>query len=412
LTNYINLVNTPSSMIIGIVGKPSAGKSTFFKAATLAEAEIGNYPFTTIKPNHGVGFVKVDDVAKEFNVVSNPRMGYVENGFRFIPVDLMDVAGLVPGASEGLGMGNQFLDDLRQADVLIHIVDISGSTNEKGEALDPLTYDPAHDVRFLEVELDMWYLGIIKKGWEKFARQVVQEKGKIQTALAKQLSGLRVTEEMVESVLEKNNFDTATPNKWDESQLKTIARELRKRTKPMVIACNKIDVPGAEKNFEKLKEEFKEYIFIPCSAESELALKEAAKKESLSYIPGEASFEITTPEAFSPEQIKALEFIKENVLKKHDTTGVQDTLNKAVFSLLKYVAIYPGGVKKLQDSQGRVLPDCFLMPPNTTALDFAYKLHTDFGKNFIRAIDVKTKMSIGKEHKLNHQDIIEIVSGK
>ena len=399
-------------MIIGIVGKPSAGKSTFFKAATLAEAEIANYPFTTIKPNHGIGFVKIPDVAKEFNVESNPRLGYCDGGYRFVPIDLMDVAGLVPGAHEGLGMGNQFLDDLRQADVLIHVVDISGSTNEKGEALDPLTYDPTHDVRFLEVELDMWYLGILKKGWEKFARKVVQEKGKIQEALAKQLSGLKVTEEMIDQVVSEKNLDTSAPDKWDESQLKILATELRKLTKPIVIACNKIDVPGASKNFEKLQQEFPDYLCIPCSAESELALKEAAKKGNLSYIPGEDNFEILKPETFSPEQIKALEFINDNVLKKYKTTGAQDTLNKAVFELLKYIAIYPGGISKLQDSQGRVLPDCFLMPSGTTALDFAYKLHTDFGNNFIRAIDVKTKMAIGKDHKLKHQDVIEIISGK
>ncbi len=179
-------------MLIGIVGKPNVGKSTFFKAATLAEVEIANYPFATIKPNSGVGYVKVKDPARDFNKISNPRNGYVLKEFRFVPVQLIDVAGLVPGAHEGLGMGNQFLDDLRQADVLIHVIDVSGSTNEKGEQVEPLTYDPAEDVKFLEVELDMWYLGILRKGWEKFARTVMQEKSEIHKALAKQLSGLKV----------------------------------------------------------------------------------------------------------------------------------------------------------------------------------------------------------------------------
>ena len=399
-------------MIIGLVGKPSAGKSTFFKAATLAEAEIANYPFTTIKPNHGIGFVKIGCVEKEFDVKCTPRVGYCAHGFRFVPVDLMDVAGLVPGAHEGLGMGNQFLDDLRQADVLIHVVDVSGSTNDKGDPVEPLSYDPGHDVRFLEIELDMWYLGILKKGWEKFARQVVQEKGKIAAALGKQLSGLRVTEEMVEKVLHEQQFDISAPNKWEEGQLKVLATELRKLTKPIIIACNKVDVPGAEKNIEKLQQEFSDYLFVPCSAESELALKEAAKKGNLSYTPGDGSFEVTHQSSFTPEQLQALEFIRDHVLKTHGSTGVQETLNKAVFDFLKYIAVYPGGVNKLQDSQGRILPDCFLLPPDSTALDFAYKLHTDFGKKFIKAIDVKTKMTVGKEYALKQGDVIEIVAGR
>jgi len=184
-------------MLIGVVGKANVGKSTFFKAATLAEVEIANYPFTTIKPNRGTSYVKVDCADKFFNVKCNPRFGYCMDGKRFVPVELLDVAGLVPGAHEGKGMGNQFLDDLNQADVLIHIVDISGSTNEKGEQVPSLSYDPANDIQFLEHELDMWYFRSIEKGWEKFARTVMQTKANIAKSLAKQLSGLRVTEDMI-----------------------------------------------------------------------------------------------------------------------------------------------------------------------------------------------------------------------
>src|SRR3989338_977131 len=115
-------------MLIGVVGKPSTGKSTFFKASTLADVEIANYPFTTIKPNRAVVFVKIECVDKEFGKQCSPRIGYCVNGKRFVAVELLDVAGLVPGAHEGKGLGNQFLNDLNQADALIHIVDISGST--------------------------------------------------------------------------------------------------------------------------------------------------------------------------------------------------------------------------------------------------------------------------------------------
>ncbi len=398
-------------MLIGIVGKPSSGKSTFFKAATLAEVEIANYPFTTIKPNHGTGFVKVDCADKEFNVKCNPRFGYCMHSKRFVPVDLLDVAGLVPGAHEGKGMGNQFLDDLNQADVLIHIIDVSGSTNEKGEAVEPLSYDPANDIKFLEHELDMWYFRLVSKGWEKFARTVNQERPELHKAVSRQLSSLRVTEDLMKNVIEKLDLDKDII-KWDRDALLRIAIELRKATKPMIIACNKIDVQGAERNFKNLKENFKDCMLIPCSAESELALREAAKHELIYYIPGEAHFKIKNEEKLNAKQKNALEFIKMDVLEKYGSTGIQDVLDRAVFELLRYVAIFPGGVNKLTDQHGNVLPDCFLMPPKSTALDFAFKLHTDIGKNFIKAIDVKTKRPVGKEYLLKNGDVIEIATSK
>ena len=399
-------------MIVGIVGKANVGKSTFFKAATLAEVEIANYPFATINPNEGVGYVKVTDPAKDFGKTSDPRNGFVLNGFRFVPVQMIDVAGLVPGAHEGKGMGNQFLDDLRQADVLIHVIDVAGTTNEKGESITPGSYDPANDVRFLEVELDMWYLGILKKGWEKFARTVVQEKKQIHLALGKQLSGSKVTEDMVEKIIDKLGLNKEKPVQWTEEELKSIATELRKETKPMIIACNKIDVPGAKENFDKLKLEFTDHLFVACSAESELALREASKAELIEYVPGEENFLNLNEEKMNEKQKAALEFIRTNILEKFGTTGVQQTLDKAVFGLLDYIAIFPGGVSKLEDSDGNVIPDCFLMPNGTTALDFAYKLHTDFGKKFICAKDVRTKMTVGREHLLKNLDIVEVVAGK
>ena len=398
-------------MLIGLVGKPSAGKSTFFKASTLANVEIANYPFTTIKPNHGTGFVRVCCVDKEFNVKCNPRLGYCIDGNRFVPVDLLDVAGLVPGAHEGKGMGNQFLDDLNQADVLIHIIDVSGSINEKGEQVAALSYDPANDIKFLEHELDMWYLRLIEKGWERFARTVNQEKPELNKAVAKQLSSLRVTEKLIDRTIQKLNLDTDIM-KWDKSARLKVAIELRKETKPMIIACNKIDIDGAYENFERLKKQFPHELLVPCSAESELALREAARHELIKYLPGDGSFEIISEKKLNEKQKTALNFIKTEVLEKSGSTGVQKILDIAVFELLKYIAIFPGGVNKLQDQHGNYIPDCFLMPPNTTALDFAFKLHTDIGNHFIKAIDVKTKRPVGKEYILKNRDVVEIATSK
>jgi len=188
-------------MLIGLVGKPSVGKSTFFKAATLAEVEIASYPFTTIKSNHGIGYVKIDCIDKEFNTQCNPNHGFCLNNNRFVPVEVMDVAGLVPGASEGKGLGNKFLDDLRQADIFIHIVDISGTTDVEGKPTE--NYDPAEDVKFLEDELNKWYYNILMKVWKTFARKVEMEKTKLTESITKQFSGLKVNEEHVKSILLK-----------------------------------------------------------------------------------------------------------------------------------------------------------------------------------------------------------------
>ena len=393
-------------MLIGLVGKPSVGKSTFFKAATLAEVEIASYPFTTIKANHGVGYVKVDCIEKEFGVKCNPNHGFCIEGNRFVPIDLMDVAGLVPGASEGKGLGNQFLDDLRQADCFIHIVDISGKTDIEGKPTKG--HDPSTDVKFLEDELNKWYFNILNKVWATFSRKVDQEGTKLSEAVHKQFSGLKVKEDDVKEVLLKLNFSPKA-SLWKIEEVFEFAKELRKISKPMIIAANKVDVEDGKENFEKLKENFPDLLIVPCSADSELALRQASKAGLITYIPGERDFEIV--KELSQKQKEALLEIKKNVLDVFpDGTGVQKILNVAVFDLLGYIPIFPAGATKLGDSKGNILPDCFLLPPGSTALDFAYFLHTDFGNNFIKAINAKTKMALGKDYKLKPRDALEIMT--
>lgn len=393
-------------MLLGLVGKPSVGKSTFFKASTMAEVEIASYPFTTIKANHGVGYVKIECIDKEFKAQCNPNHGFCIQGQRFVPVEIMDVAGLVPGASEGKGLGNQFLDDLRQADVFIHIVDSSGELDEEGKP--SKDYDVRKDIEFLDKELDNWYYNILMKVWRSFARKAELEGSKFSESVAKQFSGLKVSEDDVREVLLKVNFKEK-PSTWSEEQLRLFASTLRKKTKPMIVAANKIDSAKGKENYEKLKSSFPEMKIVPCSADSELALRQAAKAGLIEYIPGERDFKILKD--LTSGQETALNKIKENVLEKFETgTGVQEVLNSAVLDLLKYLAIFPASANKLGDSKGNILPDCFLLPEGSTALDFAYYLHTDFGKNFIKAIDARTKMAWGKDHKLKHRDALEIVT--
>ncbi|MDP3918809.1 MAG: redox-regulated ATPase YchF [Nanoarchaeota archaeon] len=394
-------------MLIALTGKPSVGKSSFYRAATLASAEVANYPFTTIKSAEATAYVKIDCVDKDFNTQCNPRMGYCIDHNRFIPVRLMDVPGLIPGAHKGEGLGNLFLDDLNQADALIHVIDISGSTNEKGEPVTAGSYDPSQDIKFLENELDQWYLRIIKNGWNKFIRQTKAEGGELYKAIAKQLSGLRVTETIAKETLNElqfsNNLET-----WSEKEVEKLASTLRSKTKPMIIAANKVDVSCGMDNLVRLRKEYPDYTIIPCSAESELALKEAAKKEMIHYIPGEKEVKITGN--LNEGQKNAIEFIDKNILQVFDNTGVQKVMDTVAFEVLNLIAIFPGGVNNLTDKDGNVIPDCFLIKKGSTALDFAFKLHTDIGKGFIRAIDVKTKRTVGKDHELKHRDVIEIIT--
>ena len=393
-------------MLVGLVGRPSSGKSTFFKAVTLMDVLIAEYPFATIKPNHGMAYVKIEDLAPEFGKVSNPREGYVkgEKGkWRFVPFQIMDVAGLVAGASEGKGLGNVFLNDLAGADAFIHVVDMSGETDGEGKPTE--NYYPGLDLKIIEDELDKWYLGIFSKVWDKLVRSVEIEKSKFTEVIAKQFSGLKVTEDDVKEVVRESNFDVVQPRKWSADDLRHFARLIRKKTKPMIIAANKMDRPNSKSNYEKMKEEFN-YPIVPCFAEGELALREADKAGLIEYIPGERNFKIKKD--LKEKQKTALDEIQK-VLNEYGSTGIQEVLNKIALDILDLIAIFPAG-SKLEDSKGNVLPDCYLMKKGSTALDFAFRLHTDIGNNFIKAVDVRTKRAVGKDYKLKHRDGLEIMT--
>ncbi len=395
-------------MLIGLVGKPSSGKSTFFKAATLANVSCAPYPFTTIEPNKGVGFVRVECIDKEFNVQCNPRHGFCVDSKRYVPVDIVDVAGLVPGAHEGKGLGNKFLDDLRNADVLIHVVDISGSTNEKGEPVTLGEHDPLDDIDFLFYELNMWFYQVILKNWNQIAKVQASSKKKILEALRDVCAGLSIKESQLLKGL-KGKPELMID--FSEDLIKQFAFELREISKPIVIAANKCDLSNAQKNIERLKEKYPNLVIIAVSAESELALKEADKHKLISYLPGEKDFKILS-ESLNEKQSKALNFIKVNILDKYNSTGVQEVLDTSVFKVLKYMPIFPAGANKLADKDGNVLPDCFLLPEKSTALDFAFAVHSDLGNKFIKAILAKSKLMVGKDYELKPRDALEIVAGR
>jgi len=397
-------------MLIGLVGKPSCGKSTFFKAATLMDVLIAAYPFATIKPNTGVGYVRVNCLCKDFNTKCNPRTGNCNGELRFVPVELMDVAGLIEGASEGKGLGNQFLNDLSRADAFIHIVDVSATTDAEGKECTPDKGNPIKDIAMLENELDLWYLGILNKVWGPLIRKLAIEKTDLAKAVSKQFSGLNVNEDDVKAVIRKTNLDPLKAPSWTNEDLRRFAHEIRHSTKPMIIAANKIDKPSGMDWYQKIKEQFPSLLIVPCSADFELSLRQAAKAGMIDYTPGEKDFKMHE-EKLNDKQKVALKSIKDNILSKYEFgTGVQEILDATVFKLLKYIAVFPAGAHKLADSKGNILPDCFLVPHGTTALDFAFKLHTDIGNDFVKAINARTKQAVGKDHVLEHRDGIEIIT--
>ncbi len=397
--------------MVGVVGKPNTGKSTFFSAATLVPVEIASYPFTTIKPNRGIGYIRSPCVCREFNVKDNPQNSLCLDGIRLIPVELIDCAGLVPGAWQGRGLGNQFLDEIRKADALIHIVDAAGATDSEGKMCKPGTHDPTEDVKFLETEITMWLAQILKRDWPKLARTAESATTDLLTLLENRLSGLAIKRSHIIEALRKTALNAEKPTAWSDDDLTGFLDVLRRVSKPMLIAANKIDLPHAEENVERLKE--LGYMVIPCCAEAELALRRAAEKEMIDYKPGDCNFTVVKPEELTDVQRKALQVVREKILRKFESTGVQEAINMAFFQLLNMIVVYPvEDLEHLSDHKGRVLPDAYIVPYGTTARQLAYKVHTELGESFIYAVEAHEKKRIGEDHVLKDRDVISIVSAK
>ncbi len=392
-------------MLVGLLGKTNVGKSTFFNAATQLNVPVASHPFTTIKPNVGIGYARVKCVCREFGVKDNPVHSICVDGNRFVPVKLIDVAGLVPGAHEGRGLGNKFLDDARQADALIHVVDASGSTDSEGRICAPGTQDPLQDVEFVEKEFDLWLTSIISRDWSKTVREAEHQGEKLEQLLAKRLSGLAIGEGHIVEVLGKSR---KKPSTWNDEDLFEFCRALRTRSKPIVIAANKADIPAADQNIERMKSAGR--IVIPCASEAELMLRRASGKGLVDYLPGDGSFKMKDGVNLSPEQSRALDKVK-TFMEKAGSTGVQEVINTACFKLLKLMVVYPvEDAEKLTDKKGNVLPDAYMVRESSTAKGLAAVIHTDLAKGFLYAVDARSKQRLGADHQLKNGDVIQIAS--
>jgi len=392
---------------LGVVGKPNVGKSTFFAAATLAPAQIANYPFTTIEPNRGVAFIRKRCPHIELGRPCKPNNAPCQDGTRLIPVELLDAAGLVPKAHEGRGLGNKFLDDLRQASALIHVIDATGGTDFEGNAVPAGSHDPLDDVRFLEEELAHWIAGILARNWEKEARRADLEAVPPEKIVHSRITGLGLTEAQVHLALRETPLDPKMA-RWSSEDLLRLARTLQKRGKPMILAANKADLATPEA-LERLSKA-DGYRTVPTSAEYELALRRAASAGFIAYEPGSGSFQIHDASRLTAAQRKALDTMGA-FLRERGTTGVQACLEEAVLRLLDLVVVYPvEDEHHWTDKSGNVLPDAFLVPRGSTAVDVAFKVHTDLGNHFIRAINARTKMVVGRDHPVQDGDVIKIVA--
>ncbi|HLE46869.1 MAG TPA: redox-regulated ATPase YchF [Candidatus Thermoplasmatota archaeon] len=397
-------------MKIGLVGKPNVGKSTFFKAATLKDVPIADYPFTTIDPNLGVAYARVACPEADFHVKCTPVHGACVNGTRFVPIDVVDVAGLVKDAHKGRGLGNKFLDDLRQADAFLHVLDASGGTNEEGQSIPVGTHDPATDVAFLEEEIDWWITGILNKDWLRLTKKAESAGEKIDQILKAQLTGLGVTDAQLHAALRQAPIDPNKPSGWGDAGIFAFAQELRRISKPSLLVLNKADKtpPTA---MAALEGKLEGRLHMPASGDAEIALRAAARVGLIDYAPGGPDFSVKEPTKLNPKQHQALDYIREHALKPYGSTGVLQAIEKAAFDLLKLIVVFPvEDDHKLTDKKGNVLPDAHFLPQGATARDLAYKVHTDLGKHFIRAVDCRQKRAIGAEHVLQHRDVVRIVS--
>ena len=395
---------------IGLIGKTNTGKTTFFNSATLDTADLSNSPFTTKQPNIGNANAITLCVHKEFRIQDNPKNSRCIDGWRFIPVDLVDLPGLIKGAWEGKGLGNQFLSVAAQSDALLHIVDASGSIDASGKIAEPGTGDPIADIADIEEELVMWYLKLLEGNHDKISR-AVNSGVDIINAITDIFRGIGVREEHVRMALEDNNLFGTKFDDFGAQRSKDFCWSLRDISKPTLIVANKVDLPSASEAFRRIREQYKDMIVVPSSADAELTLRRAGNRGLINYIAGDERFEIKDQAALNDKQKWALNFIRKDILGEYMRTGVQFAINVAVFKLLGMNAVYPvADANRLADKHGNILPDVYLMKSGSTVGDLARDIHSELAKGLLHAIDIRDGLRLPTNYQLKDRDVVSIIS--
>ena len=396
-------------MEVGVVGKPNVGKSTFFNALTLLDVPIAPYPFTTTEPNRGVGAVRVPCPHPEKGHDCTPGNARCMKGTRWVPVNLVDVPGLVPGAHEGRGLGHRFLDDLRAADGFLQVVDLSGGTSDEGVLANPGTTDPAAEVDWLHEELVDWVAEILSRDFDRHARTAELEEGKIEEFVQARLTGLSITPAQVGIAIRSSPVDRTKPTTWGAHERHLLARAVLDISKPRLVVANKCDRAPPE-SIEGLREKLPQMPVVPTCAEAELTLRRAGRAGLVDYVPGSSSFNLLDPTRLSAPQRHALDEVH-TILARWGSTGVQTALESMVFERLRYIPVFPvEDENHWTDSKGRMLPDVFLVPAETPVRALAYRVHSDLGENFIRAIDGRTHRALAADHPLTAGAVVRIVA--
>ncbi|MEM4297830.1 MAG: redox-regulated ATPase YchF [Nitrososphaerota archaeon] len=395
---------------IGIIGKTNTGKTTFFNSATLQSAEVSTYPFTTKAPNEGIAHAVTLCVHKEFNVEDNPKNSRCIKGWRLIPIELIDLPGLIKGAWMGKGLGNQFLSVAARSDALLHLVDASGSVDAEGRIVEPGVGDPVADIGDIEEELVMWYLKLLENNRNQISRTVKAGNSLI-SAITEVYQGVGVKAHHVRAAMAQSNLKDKDVENWSFDESKGFAWILRDISKPTLIVANKMDLPTAAENFRRIQDEYHDMIVVPASAEAELILRRASMKGLIEYTPGEEKFEILKPDELNERQRWALNYIKKAVLGEFMRTGVQFAINVAVFKLLRMNTVYPvHDPVKLTDKSGNVLPDVLVLPSGAKVLDLARAIHTELATGLLYAIDARTGLRLPADYELKDRDVLSIVS--
>ena len=423
-------------MKAGIVGLPNVGKSTLFNCLSNAKAQSANFPFCTIEPNVGVAFIEarkpcpckdirqrlesegrlqpISEDDERQGSICQPRTGSCVGFRRLVPCFLVDVAGLVPGASEGKGRGNAFLADLANSDALIQVVDAAGSTDIEGNPIGAgQTKEDAQlridqEIEFLANELDAWISGLLKDGWQRGVRRVQAEGEKgLVSFIHERLTGLGATLNTVANAYDefKNEVgDCGQPWNWQDEIIAKLAVRIRIGLFPIHIAANKCDIApeGVLQNITA------NGAIIPCMADVELALRRAQSAGLINYISGQETFEILEQENLNEAQLKALSHMQE-LLTINGGTGVSTIIDKVLFDELDHIVVYPVQDElHWTDGDGKVLPDAFVVANAIQAKPLAYKVHSDLGDGFIKGVDGRTRRVVGADHELSDGDVLKI----